>query len=195
MVLEAVRAATSVRHGLLEALPISVRLLADDLTIDEYRATLARMYGFYAPLAQRARLAHVSWATAARDRAVRLAEDLSDLDWRSADLEASATCDDLPALDTADRALGCAYVLEGAALGGRVIRKHLMRVFGERPDLPLRFMSGNGEATGPHWQAFCAELDATARDVAEVCTSALATFDAMGRWLAATPDVPAAAFG
>lgn len=50
-------------------------------------------------------------------------------------------------------ALGCLYVLEGATLGGRVIKKHL-----EHLSIPMHYYGCYGEEGGMHWKKFMQNL-------------------------------------
>lgn len=59
-------------------------------------------------------------------------------------------------------ALGWAYVAEGSALGGRVMRKAMVR---DGIDLTgLDFLDPHGDETGPRWLRFLALLDAAVSD-------------------------------
>lgn len=62
-----------------------------------------------------------------------------------------------PGLCGVGQALGFAYVLEGATLGGRVIRKRVAAAGGSLAG--LSFFDVYGSATGDQWQAFCAVLE------------------------------------
>ena len=55
-------------------------------------------------------------------------------------------------------AWGCAYVLEGATLGGQVVTRHLRRT--GFPDNTLHFYRSYGEQVGPRWRTFGALLGA-----------------------------------
>jgi heme oxygenase len=182
-VLETLRGATSASHRNLEAL--QPRLLAGDITRAEYSRTLERMYGIYEPLGQ-ALLAHDfarEWGVRMAERTELLRRELLDLGLMQANLAGLTRCRRLPPLDTPDRALGCAYVFEGSTLGGRVICKHLSRVFADRAAVPLRFFAGDGARTADNWRRFCGVLNDAAGDVDEVCAAACAAFDAMAAWL------------
>jgi heme oxygenase len=151
--LEAVRRATAQSHRGLEAMPGQARLLAPDYSLAEYRGLLERMYGFYEPLGP-ALSAHehgIKWGERVCERAELLRCDLLALGLKQADVNGLARCAQLPLLDTPDRTLGCAYVFEGATLGGRVIFKHLARVFPVRAQVPLRFFAGDGDLTAQNW--------------------------------------------
>jgi len=51
-------------------------------------------------------------------------------------------------------ALGCLYVLEGAALGGQVIARHVRRRLRLAPEAGLAFFTGGGADAGRSWRAF-----------------------------------------
>lgn len=78
-----------------------------------------------------------------------------------------------PEMPTLTDAMGALYVLEGAALGGQVIRRHLLARLG--------FSSSFfGEGAGPRWRAFRALLD-LCEDYDAVEATAIATFLAFER--------------
>lgn len=90
-----------------------------------------------------------------------------------------------PALPRHDPAfaLGVAYVVEGAQLGGQVLLRRLRQA---GVDHALRYLQGRGEATGPHWRAFLQLLRARltrAEDIASACRGACWAFDdVLGRF-------------
>jgi heme oxygenase len=180
--LAALRLKTAHGHRSLEALPMNERLLCNDIELCEYRSTLLHLFGFYEPLAILAQQARATWAERITLRVHDLACDLADLELTPHDLVAAPRCAQFPALDSVDRALGGGYVIEGSALGGRVIVRHLHNVFDSHGGAPLRFFSGDGTATAAHWRRFCAELEANVCDVEEVCRAATATFACMAAW-------------
>lgn len=180
--LDAVRVATAEHHRRLEALPSQTRLMAHADDPAEYRSTLIRLYGFHAPLAAAfAREAPALFAGIRLGRHVEaLRHDLFDLGLSAADVASVPLCTALPSLGTLDQALGCAYVVEGSSLGGRVIFKHLSQRSGAGP---LRFFAGDGEHTASAWRGFCAQLNAEVTCVDEACASACATFEVLTAWL------------
>jgi len=66
-------------------------------------------------------------------------------------------CDHLPVIDSFARALGALYVLEGSALGGRIIAGMIDKQIGLRDS--LSFFNGEGAATDKRWQSFKDYLD------------------------------------
>lgn len=62
-------------------------------------------------------------------------------------------------LRTADEALGCLYVVEGAALGGQHIYQIVQRRFGFDEHSGARYFFGFGDRTIDAWTAFVRRLD------------------------------------
>lgn len=156
-----------------------------------YSELLRALRGFYGPV--EAALAGVAgWGrlsppleVASRGRAGLIDRDLAAL---GADGPASrGGSSPGPVLASLADGLGCLYVLEGSALGGRLIAREARRALGE--DLPLAFFSSAGRHDlGADWRALQAALDgfgaghgrAARRAVLE---SARATFAALEAWL------------
>jgi len=91
-----------------------------------------------------------------------------------------------PGCESLARALGCLYVLEGSARGGRIVAAEAGR---RLPGVPVAFFSSAGRGPGADWGALQAALDAFgARGgraaVEEIVDGALETFDTFGAWLA-----------
>jgi heme oxygenase len=86
-------------------------------------------------------------------------------------------------LDGIDAAFGSLYVLEGSALGGRVIARHLAERHGFGADNGAAYFIGWGADTGRLWREFLrrmtdeVEEGTTAR--AAACAAALATFEVL----------------
>ena len=183
--LDALRARTEDDHRRTEdAVDIDAHLADRNL----YRRLLERFWGFYAPL--EAALAAVAWPDGTAPagigaKAPLLAADLKALG--ATDPGALPLCTDLPPVRHWGEAIGCHYVLEGSALGGRVILKRMRReaeAGGEA--LPAAFFSAYGDATGEHWRAFCSFLRSHSGDgdvLARAPAAAAATFSALERWL------------
>jgi len=86
----------------------------------------------------------------------------------------------LPELDSLAKAYGSLYVLEGATLGGQIIKRHLKTHLGLDTENGGEFFTGYGENTGRMWKEFGANVTEFAEnnDVDDVIVnSAKATFD------------------
>jgi heme oxygenase len=145
-----VRTATSLRARLREgtaelhrAVEARLALGERDLTLDRYRDVLAALHGFYEPLEQR--LAAVAAARPLglmlRRRAPLLADDLAWLGLSHDAIARLPRCTQLPCVDDAGDAAGCLYVVEGAALGGRVVTRALQARLGTTAERGGRFFA------------------------------------------------------
>jgi len=188
---ERLRHETRDLHDRIEANPRFGRLMATDLTRDEYRQLLVAMLGHHRPV--EATLAAASQLLPAaleiRDRLRRTA--LLEADLRALDLDDAAiatlpTCLP-PALTEAEAAWGTLYVLEGATLGGQVIARHLTATLGIGPANGAAALVPYGDQTGPRWRAFKAALEAAAPDLDPdaVVDAARLAFTRLDDWMAA----------
>ncbi len=176
---------------------------------DGYQTLLQRFYGFYTPL--EAKLASRECAAAwtilgvsylSRRKACLLGADLKALG-SATDLSDLPQCPAslLPIPSSAAELIGCAYVMEGATLGGQVIGRILERTLGLRPGEPgAQFFYGYGPRTGAMWQQFrsAAEEFAAGEEAAYPGTgahvtqmavaAARRTFAGMEAWLTSESD-------
>ena len=107
-------------------------------------------------------------------------------DWLAADLHALALALPLPAprslgfeLPTSGHGFGCLYVLEGSALGGRVISKRVKQTLGLGPATGGAYFHGLGRQTASHWSDFLTALNtipANSAMGADAEAGAIATF-------------------
>lgn len=117
-------------------------------------------------------------------------------DWLTADLHALAL--PLPApqslgleLPTAGHGFGCLYVLEGSALGGRVISKRVKRRLNLGPATGGAYFHGLGRQTASHWSDFLIALNtipANSSMGADAEAGAIATFLAFRRAIRSSRD-------
>ena len=180
------RAETADLHRAVEAstgLPASVR------TLDDYVRVLIRFLGFHrqAMIALRDPRWAEQWAPLGieldrHDRTPHLRSDLDRLGKTAPDDE-TVPLD----IDSFGAALGCLYVVEGSALGGRMLATAVRETLGE---VPLSFFAGDGRAHPLPWRTTQAALriyEATDGDDDLVLAGAVATFSAFER-IVATPD-------
>jgi heme oxygenase len=179
-------------HAHLEA---TVDVFDQLQSVERYSALLARFLGFYAPLEDR--LAHVLAGTpteisfAERRKVPWLVADLRYLGCDAAALDQLPRCQEIPPAVHLSSALGCLYVLEGATLGGNVIRPHVERQLGLGPGRGCTFFSSYGDEVGEMWQSFCHYLcnfaDVTPGVNDEIVDAAADTFTSFDRWVAGAP--------
>lgn len=148
------RAATAALHARVEE---GIDILRRTETLEGYVELLARMESFYRPFEQglRRTLLGLIPAEFLESRVPRLQADLRHL------------APDRPALPDAHvptfvspaAALGGLYVLEGAAIGGQIVARHLEAAHGLTSECGASFFASGGEAVGARWKAFRSLLD------------------------------------
>lgn len=185
--LQALREGTRAAHERIESVPVMCGLLAPNLRADEYVTALGAMHAFRAAMQVHLapHLPHLA-ATQGPDPfdLTALAEDLT---WFGSTLPLpDAGGDylaDLPA------ALGALYVVEGAALGGRVIGRAVAQSLGVSPGRGGSFFCGpTADATRQRWRQFCMTLERAGdaldpNGVARAVAGAEATFSYFERFL------------
>jgi heme oxygenase len=188
----ALRRVTACGHQRLHRQRELQALAKGGLTPEGYAMLLRRLLGLHAPieLALDQMSAHpwLRWRADCpiESRARRLVRDLSALGLAADEIAAAPLAVGwLRDIDTPAAALGCAWVVEGAALGGRVLAARAAELLGPAyPAGGCYFHADPGQDA--RWAACCAALDGsgpeTAR-VAAICNGASATFAAFGTWL------------
>lgn len=194
--LERLRARTGPLHRRLEA---ELPLLAPGSDEQIYARYLEKLWGFHAPvehaLARVAGLERTGLSPKARVKCPALLADLEALGSSHAVLASLSRCAFAPQPTDVPSALGCMYVLEGATLGGQVVRRELQRRMPEVIERASRYLGVYGAETGARWREFTHVLEefaGAARDEAAVLDAACATFQALQRWLVERPSAPAA---
>jgi heme oxygenase len=186
LALAPLRAGTRAAHDRLEARLPPQSIVASR---ERYAAVLARMHGVYAGLEPRLELQlAAAWPAldlAARRKLPLLVADLRELGFGQRTINALPRCPATPEPASAEAALGCLYVLEGATLGGKIILR-AAAALGVGEDSCGRFFGAYGPQVGRRWRDFSAvvaEADAAGADVATMVASARETFAALEAWL------------
>lgn len=168
--LAALRAGTRAAHETLEAEPVMAALLAPDLTRAAYVAVLRAMHAFHAGMG-RALAPHILaglWPRAMDDDRLRALDE--DLAWLGATAARPMTLR-LPPEPAA--LLGACYVLEGSALGGRVIGRAVARSLGVGPQRGGSYYCGaSAEDARARWQQFCGTLANAEAALSPACVDA-----------------------
>lgn len=172
-----VRDATREVHERLHGHPGFRAVTRGAISRPGYRMLLERLHGF-----------HVAMEREARWEGWRSASLRDDLDWLGASLpeiEALPVLTGLPDLGTPERRVGALYVVEGSALGGRVLAQALRPLLGEGP-AGRSFFLGVGGPPGA-WRACQEQMEQLTTSPAarqEIIDAARATFSAFEAWLA-----------
>ena len=189
----ALQLATRETHERLHDNIAFARLLRGDMTRAAYRRLLAGLLGLHDPIETALeRLAGdplLAWRSPGRalSRGGLLRDDLQALGLDPREIAAAPRADSLlPLLTDAPSALGCAWVVEGSALGGRVMAAKV----GAIADLPPNgggrafFASDTGQPA--RWRGCCDAVETCGlqpEGLATMICSAMATFAAFQLWL------------
>ena len=190
--LERLRKETRAAHSRLEAAVQIERRVAN---VPEYTDLLERFYGFYRPLEERLEPLG-DWSAhgidfRARRKTPWLEADLLGLGHTPQSITALPHCTSLPRLTSLAHGFGCAYVLEGATLGGRQISSILQDT--SVPEGARHFFSSYGSAVGDRWREFTTSLEAFggAGGQDEIAQAACDTFASLQHWLTGEKGVMA----
>lgn len=131
-----------------------MRLTADDVAAVDVAQAFTLFHAFYAGLEPVlvSRLGMLSLAGLYRPRCHLLADDLATLGYSLPQPWPSIVPDDEAGL------LGLVYAIEGSALGGQVVARHLRSRLGAEFSDSLTFFSALTNGVGAHWQRVLAAL-------------------------------------
>lgn len=150
-------------------------------TKESYGSLLGRLYGYYAPLEQLLVPFQQGWGInpIQHQKAQLILTDLQTLQYQAL----PEPCTQLPVVANAHQALGAWYVLEGAALGGRVIAR-MIRAHAALPAEAFHFL--DSPDTGARWQQFqhlMNRLATTPAQMQQVAQAANDTFNTHTHWM------------
>lgn len=187
-VVSELRQQTHSEHVALENHAVMKKLMGSEATIRDYTQVLVKFHGFYRPLEESIR----PYCTHEVNSLVKLKyplleKDLACFHQKPGEFTRAA---DLPQVNSCAGALGVLYVLEGATLGGKLIRQHLQKQLGIRKG--LHFFSCYDKEVGSHWRSFQQLLNTRLSEQpgkGEAIEAASRTFIQLGTWL--TRGMPA----
>jgi len=186
MILSTLRSQTGTQHRHVERaldLPRHLRSFAD------YRAMLGCFYGYYAPLEHclAAYLPTLDFPFAPFGRTHLLVSDLGFCGFTRDDLAQLSKCEILPTMTHLHQAIGCAYVVEGSALGGQVILRLAQQRYGLDISACGSFFSSGGICVGHRWSEFCNALisyvDQNPQSQDSIVSAATETFITFEQWI------------
>lgn len=185
-VLQDLRAGTAELHIALEK---RLPFFSDTLDTQAFVRLMQAYYGFYLPLENallRSDAMPADFDLTPRLKASTLRTDLHALGVSAEALQNLPQCQPLPVIDSSAACLGVLYVLEGATLGGQILRREIATRLGLEADNGAAFLDIYGAATGRRWRDFIEYLGSRPMGAAEraaVVTAAQTTFSCFERWL------------
>jgi heme oxygenase len=185
-VLQDLRAGTAELHIALEK---RLPFFSDALDKNAFQRLMQAYYGFYLPMETALHSSGVSpvdFDLAARMKAQTLRNDLHALSLSNEAIDGLPICRSLPVIDSSAACLGVLYVLEGATLGGQILRREIASRLSLDADNGAAFLDIYGAATGRRWRDFIEYLGSRPLDAGEraaVVTAAQTTFSCFEHWL------------
>lgn len=184
--LEALRTGTALLHVALEK---RLPFFSERLDAGWYQRLIQAYYGFYRPMESAlydSGLIPDGYDAVLRVKTPTLVCDLHALGLDDPTVSTLPRCLELPSLDTPAACLGALYVLEGATLGGQVLRREMTQRLNINADNGGAFLNIYGVETGRRWKDFLdylgdQPLDAPARQRA--VDAACSTFSCFEQWL------------
>ncbi len=185
-VLQELRAHTAELHIALEK---RLPFFSANLDFPAFLHLMQAYHGFYAPLEDALRAS--AGVPAGFDLQPRFKTATLHGDLRAMGLSAEAIaglprCPELPDLDSPCACLGVLYVIEGATLGGQVLRREMLARLGLDASSGAAFLDVYGADTGRRWRDFLDYLCSRPLDAGEraaVVRAARSTFICFERWL------------
>jgi heme oxygenase len=173
---------TQIQHQDTEE--VMLQMLAGLNSKAGYAKLLGMLYGFYFPLEQRIETMlsdELMSQLGPRSRAHLILNDLTAIDANDSDME---MCKALPFLESPEEALGAMYVLEGSALGGKMISRMLLQkeLLGLQPS-QVQFFNGYGPDTGKKWNGFLEVVNRTETNTHQMVQAASNTFVSFRKWI------------
>ncbi|WP_338801559.1 biliverdin-producing heme oxygenase [Pseudomonas sp. RSB 5.4] len=185
-VLQDLRAGTAELHIALEK---RLPFFSDTLDSNAFGRLMQAYYGFYQPLESALLDSGVipfDFDLAPRLKAQTLLNDLQALGLTAEAIARLPLCQSLPVIDSGAACLGVLYVLEGATLGGQILRREIASRLSLDADNGAAFLDIYGAATGRRWRDFIEYLGSRSLDAGEreaVVAAAQTTFSCFERWL------------
>jgi heme oxygenase len=184
-VLQDLRAGTAELHIALEK---RLPFFSDSLDTPAFARLMQAYFGFYQPLEQALLNSPIpaDFDLTPRLKTATLRLDLQALGLSGDALQELPICAQLPEIDSAAASLGVLYVLEGATLGGQILRREIASRLALDADNGAAFLDVYGASTGRRWRDFIEYLSSRPLDAAEraaVVIAAQTTFSCFEHWL------------
>lgn len=153
MIMGKLKEATRTQH---EDLENTVDVMSRIFSLEDYKTLLVKFYRFYSaiePELAKLDLKKYGYDLTERLKTPKLEKDLASLGLLD-EAKKQTAYQDLPRLDSIEKAFGSLYVIEGATLGGQIINRHLKQHLGLTSEKGGSFFNGYGEKTGLRWKEF-----------------------------------------
>lgn len=181
--------ATHQSHRDIEKNPVLKKLFGKNFRLTDYLLILEKMYGYYVPIEKSINnyvLSHKIQGFNYSDKSELLAQDLMAFGLSKKAISNLALANNTLEIDSLETFAGCIYVLEGSTMGGQVISKHLIRLFGDDIRDRLAFYQCYGKDVMAEWTKARNWIDNiganTEIDYSLTADSAVTMFESMNEW-------------
>jgi len=180
------RQQTAVSHKKLEENYLSKMILDERVTLIDYQNYLSALYGVTLGCETTVfpHIQDIVTDLEQRYRAQLIAQDLLETGFSQEQIAA------LPVyrftFPSVAGYLGAMYVLEGSALGGRILYKHIHKTLGLTQENGCAYFWGYGEQTSIMWKSFISSFTQFALGTgqsADIISGAVNTFTIIDHWL------------
>lgn len=189
--MDVLKAETVAEHRAVES---AMPLMKQDVSFEEYRWFLEKMWGFLAPIEDQLWLIEALPEAvpdiSSRWKAPLLYADLRACGLRLRDIEKLPHCKQPPPTQDLASALGYLYVVEGSTLGGQILMRQLGSRLGVTAESGAAYLSSYGTDVGRNWNRFRDSMRAAVRtedEVDQVVSAAHETFESLLNWLEFAP--------
>lgn len=184
MIMEKLKQSTREQHEALESV---VDVMSKTFTLDDYKSLLTKFYRFYSAVEPKLPvdgLLQAGFDIAPRRKTPLLERDLAALGILD-QVRAVPAWQGVPAIDGVAAAFGGIYVIEGATLGGQLIKRQLKESLDVTEENGGAFFNSYGADVGRMWKEFRDVMTAYSEknpdDDEAVVNSARETFDSFRR--------------
>jgi heme oxygenase (biliverdin-IX-beta and delta-forming) len=188
MIIQKLKKETSYLHNKLESNRLLNKLTKSDISKEEYSKIILKFSSFFTPLEIKIfsfiEIFDIIPDIKQRRKSSLLSNDIQALKNGLSNLE-DVQKPKLPEIISWEHAVGCFYVMEGSALGGRVIYKNINKNLNLSNVNGASFFYGYGEDTGLMWKKFVdyySHLDVDSKGEGKMIKAAQETFEYLDYW-------------
>lgn len=142
-------------HEEIERVDLFKKITSETILLEEYISLIKKLYGFIYPCEQLIQSLNCKYLISDREKTALLEKDMLALQIT----HETSTCTTIPSIKNHTEVMGYLYVMEGATLGGQIIKKILEKRFPFLIGKGTHYFSGYGQRTKIMWNEFCENLN------------------------------------
>jgi heme oxygenase len=168
-------------HQEIEQVELFKKITDQTIVMEEYISLIKTLYGFIYPCERLIQSHHRQHLMLNREKTQLLEQDMLALQV-SPD---SSVCTTIPNMKNDAEIMGYLYVMEGATLGGQIIKKILEKRFPLLIEKGIHYFGGYGNKTKTMWDSFCENLNLIKieKETNNVIKTACLTYECLHNWI------------